>query len=184
MLSIGLRVCWDVEAKKKTERNNAGKLEPGYSAQLDAAASNRHEQEKSIRPTRLLSKGHPPWEGVERIKAKKKVAEEESELEWQFVVFFVRSAASDLEITFILSPIIPSMFIIPDPSLFFTVIQSFHSYCPFQVSNDTKKKRKAGKNGPRKNIWTKPKLSFTCGRSNLCFSQQPQIHTIMFIFIP
>lgn len=118
MLSIGLRVCWDVEAKKKTERNNAGKLEPGYSAQLDAAASNRHEQEKSIRPTRLLSKGHPPWEGVERIKAKKKVAEEESELEWQFVVFFVRSAASDLEITFILSPIIPSMFIIPDPSLF------------------------------------------------------------------
>lgn len=145
MLSIGLRVCWDVEAKKKTERNNAGKLEPGYSAQLDAAASNRHEQEKSIRPTRLLSKGHPPWEGVERIKAKKKVAEEESELEWQFVVFFVRSAASDLEITFILSPIIPSMFIIPDPSLFFTVIQSFHSYCPFQVSNDTKKRERLAK---------------------------------------
>lgn len=58
-----------MEAKKKTERNNAGKLEPRYSAQFDAAASNRHEQEKSIRPTRLLSKGLPPWERVERIKA-------------------------------------------------------------------------------------------------------------------
>lgn len=50
---------------------------------------------------------------------KKKVAEEESELEWQFVVFFVRSSASDLEITFIVSLFIPGMFIIPDtfPSL-------------------------------------------------------------------
>lgn len=69
MFRIGIKVYWDVEAKKKRERNNAGKLEPGYSAQLDAAASNRHEQEKSIRPTRLLSKGLPPWERVERIKA-------------------------------------------------------------------------------------------------------------------
>lgn len=68
MLSIGIRVYWD-KAKEKTERNNAGKLEPGYSAQFDAAASNWHEQEKSIRPTRLLSKGLPPWERVERIKA-------------------------------------------------------------------------------------------------------------------
>lgn len=126
MLSVGIIVYRDREAKKKTERNNAGKLEPGYSAQFDAAASNRHEQEKSIRPTRLLSKGLPPWERVERIKAfgkkqKKKVAEEESELKWQFVVFFVRSAASDLKITFILSFFIPGMLIIPDtfPSLFF-----------------------------------------------------------------
>lgn len=39
MLSIGIRVYWDM-AEKKTERNNAGKLEPGYSAQFDAAASN------------------------------------------------------------------------------------------------------------------------------------------------
>lgn len=69
MLSIGIIVYWDMEAKKKTERNKAGKLEPGYSAQFDAAASNRHEQEKSIRPTRLLSKGLPPWERIERIKA-------------------------------------------------------------------------------------------------------------------
>lgn len=79
MLSVGIIVYWDRQAKKKTERNNAGKLEPGYSPQFDAAASNRHEQEKSIRPTRLLSKGLPPWERVERIKAfgkkqKKKVA--------------------------------------------------------------------------------------------------------------
>lgn len=36
-------------------------------------------------------------------KKEKKVAEEESELEWQFVVFFVRSSASDLKITFILT---------------------------------------------------------------------------------
>lgn len=43
MLNIGLIVYWDMEAKKKTERNNAGKLEPGYSAQFDAAASTRHE---------------------------------------------------------------------------------------------------------------------------------------------
>lgn len=100
MLNIGLIVYWDMEAKKKTERNNAGKLEPGYSAQFDAAASTRREQEKSIRPTRLLSKGLPPWERVERIKPfgknKKKVAEVESELEWQLVGFFVRSFASDL----------------------------------------------------------------------------------------
>lgn len=61
-----------MQAKKKTERNNAGKLEPGYSAQFDAAASNRHEQEKSIRPTRLLSKGLPPWERLEQIKAFRK----------------------------------------------------------------------------------------------------------------
>lgn len=76
------RVCWvlawwslwDTEGKEKTERNNAGELEPGYSAQFDAAtasaaASNRHEQEKSIRLTRLLSKGLLPWERVEGIKA-------------------------------------------------------------------------------------------------------------------
>lgn len=68
MLSIGNIVYGDMEARKKTERNNAGKPEPGYSTQLDAAASNRHEQEKSIRPTRLLSKGLPPWERLERIK--------------------------------------------------------------------------------------------------------------------
>lgn len=76
------RVCWvlawwslwDTEAKEKTERNNASKPGPGYSAQFDAAtasaaASNRHEQEKSIRLTRLLSKGLLPWERVEGIKA-------------------------------------------------------------------------------------------------------------------
>lgn len=62
----GLLGCGGRE--RKTERNNAGKLEPGYSAQFDAAASNRHEQEKSIRPTRLLSKGLPPWERIGRIK--------------------------------------------------------------------------------------------------------------------
>lgn len=82
MLSIGIIVCCDIEAKKKTERNNAGKLEPGYSPQFDAAASIRHEQEKSIRPTRLLSKGLPPWERVGRIKAfgkgKKKTKRESS----------------------------------------------------------------------------------------------------------
>lgn len=74
MLSIGIVVYWDMEAKEKTERNNAGKLEPGYSAQFDAAAaaSNRHEQEKSIRLTRLLSKGLPPWERVEGIKENEK----------------------------------------------------------------------------------------------------------------
>lgn len=67
-------------------------------------------------------------------KQKKKVAEEESELEWQFVVFFVRSAASDLKITFILSVFIPGMLIIPDtsPSLFITAMQSFLSYYPFR----------------------------------------------------
>lgn len=127
MLNIGLIVYWDMEAKKKTERNNAGKLEPGYSAQFDAAASTRHEQEKSIRPTRLLSKGLPPWERVERIKAfgknKKKVAEVESELEWQLVGFFVRSSASDLKIRFIFSVYIPDLIMIPDTfqslSLFF-----------------------------------------------------------------
>lgn len=64
----------DTEGKEKTERNNAGELEPGYSAQFDAAtasaaASNRHEQEKSIRLTRLLSKGLLPRERVEGIKA-------------------------------------------------------------------------------------------------------------------
>lgn len=58
-----------MEAKEKMERNIAGELEPGYSEQFDAAASNRHEQEKSIRPTRLLSKGLPPWEKLEQIKA-------------------------------------------------------------------------------------------------------------------
>lgn len=99
----------------------------GTLAQFDAAASNRHEQEKSIRPTRLLSKGLPPRERVERIKAlgkkkqkkKKKVGEEEKEPEWQFVVFFVRWDASDLEITFILSVFMPGVLIIPDtfPSL-------------------------------------------------------------------
>lgn len=49
-----------------------------------------------------------------QIKQKKKVAE--SELKWQFVVFFVRSTAPDLKITFI-----PPMFTlttlrIPDPA--------------------------------------------------------------------
>ncbi len=60
--------------------------------------------------------------------------EEESELEWQFVVFFFRSAASDLKITFILSVFIPGMLIIPDtfPSLFVTPMQSFLSYYPFR----------------------------------------------------
>lgn len=69
MLSIGIIVYWDIEERRKQKRNNAGKLEPEYSAQFDAAASNRHEQEKSIRPTRLLSKGLPPWKRIERIKA-------------------------------------------------------------------------------------------------------------------
>lgn len=80
MLSIGNIVYGDMEARKETERNNAGKPEPGYSTQLDAAASNRHEQEKSIRPTRLLSKGLPPWERLERIKVfeKKKHNKKES----------------------------------------------------------------------------------------------------------
>lgn len=54
--------------RRKGERKNAGRLEPGYSAQLDAAASNWHEQEKSIKPTRLLSRGLLQLESVERIK--------------------------------------------------------------------------------------------------------------------
>lgn len=62
MLSVGIEVYWDTEAEKTTARNNAGELEPGYSAQFDAAASNRDEQEKSIRPTQLLSEGLPSWE--------------------------------------------------------------------------------------------------------------------------
>lgn len=142
MLNIGLIVYWDMEAKKKTERNNAGKLEPGYSAQFDAAASTRHEQEKSIRPTLLLSKGLPPLERVERIKAfgknKKKVAEVESELEWQLVGFFVRSSASDLKIRFIFSVYIPDLIMIPDTFqslfLFFPTPMPtfFFSYCPFR----------------------------------------------------
>ena len=40
MLCIDIRAYWDMEAKTKTERKNAGKLEPGYFAQFDAAASN------------------------------------------------------------------------------------------------------------------------------------------------
>lgn len=114
------RVCWvlawwslwDTEAREKTERNNAGELEPGYSAQFDAAPAsaatfNRHEQEKSIRLTRLLSKGLLLWERVEGIKAfedggkqKGESAPKESKLEWQVVVLFVGSASSDPEITF------------------------------------------------------------------------------------
>lgn len=150
MLNIGLIVYWDMEAKKKTERNNAGKLEPGYSAQFDAAASTRHEQEKSIRPTRLLSKGLPPWERVERIKAfeknKKKVAEVESELEWQLVGFFVRSSASDLKIRFIFSVYIPDLIMIPDTFqslfLFFsnTDANFFFLLLSFQVSNEKKER--------------------------------------------
>lgn len=124
-----------MEAKKKTERNNAGKLEPGYSAQFNAAAFTRHEHEKSIRPTRLLSEGLPPWERVERIKAfgekknKRKAAKVESELEWQFVGFFVRSSSSDLKIRFIFSVYIPDLLMIPGTfqSLFLTPMQTFFS---------------------------------------------------------
>lgn len=104
--------------EENTQRNNAGKLEPGYSAQFDAAAaaSNRHEQEKSIRLTGLLSKGLPPWERVEGVKAfgkkkkqKTKKSLEESELERLFVVLYVRSTASDPHIWFL------DMFAIPFP---------------------------------------------------------------------
>lgn len=66
-----------MEAKKKMERSDAGELEPGYSAQLDAAAaSNRQEQEKSIRLTWLQSEGLPPWERVgesKHLEGKRKV---------------------------------------------------------------------------------------------------------------
>lgn len=78
---------WRKKAKERGERNNGGKLEPEYSAQFSATAPTRHEQEKSIRPTWLLSEGLPPWERVEQIKAleekkkrEKKVAEEEAEV--------------------------------------------------------------------------------------------------------
>lgn len=98
----------------------------------------------------MLSKGLPPWERVERIKAfgknKKKVAEVESELEWQLVGFFVRSSASDLKIRFIFSVYIPDLIMIPDTFqslfLFFsnTDANFFFLLLSFQVSNEKKER--------------------------------------------
>lgn len=69
---------------------------------------------------------------------KKKVAEGESELEWQFVVFFVRSAAFDLKITFILSMFIPGMLVIPDT--FPSLDAKLSLLLTFQVSNEKRER--------------------------------------------
>lgn len=148
MLSIGIVVYWDMEAKEKTERNNAGKLEPGYSAQFDAAAaaSNRHEQEKSIRLTRLLSKGLPPWERVEGIKAfgkekkKKKTKKESRRVKWPRVA----GCCTLCQISRLWPwDNIPSLgFHLRLFFFFLTVMQSFLSYCPFRSLMRKKKEER------------------------------------------
>lgn len=159
-------VCWvfasestGIREKREQKGRNAGKLEPGYSVQFDAAASNQHELEKSIRPTRLLSKGPGPWESVvQMFKAFGKENKKESSRreKWTRVaVCCIRCQINRLwPRDNIQRSVFQGMLIIPDTfllSLFKNTVVELSLLLSFQVSNE-KKERKAGRNAPFKNI--------------------------------
>lgn len=123
---LGTGIVWSAGGHTGAEEENReGVTQASWSRgtlhQLDAAASTRHEQEKSIRPTRLLSVALPPWERRRRIKASREGGKRTgAEV---FVAWFVSPAAFDRKITFTHPDTLDT-----SPSLFcFAAIRSRHA---------------------------------------------------------